>query len=110
MKGKWVHASQRKLRRGPIYQVGQYEVYLEGGIGHTRYVVADETEELPPAVPSLRTAVRVAEALADEDYMGVLFILRRDVAHVERQPWWRETKSWCERQSIEAAARTWGED
>lgn len=97
-KGTFIHGPQ-----GPKYRVGRFEVYKGRLVG---FVVADKTEELV-YVKDIRTAVHIADDLADEDYQGVLYTIKSRVKNYWQRAWWHDFKAWCDRMAIEKAMEGW---
>lgn len=97
MKGVFVKEKVAK------YRVGKYEVYRGRLVG---FVVANETEEVL-YVPDIRTAVRIADDLAEEDYNGVLFTIKTHVKNYWQRAWWHDFKAWCDKMAVEKAVEAW---
>lgn len=97
-KGTFIHGPH-----GPKYRVGKFEVYKGRLVG---FVVANETEEVL-YVPDIRTAVRIADDLAEEDYNGVLFTIKTHVKNYWQRAWWHDFKAWCDKMAVEKAVEAW---
>lgn len=97
MKGVFVKEKVAK------YRVGKYEVYRGRLVG---WVVADDWHEVV-YLPDIRTAIRVADDLADEDYLGVIYTIKSRVKNYWQRAWWHDFKAWCDNMAIEKAMGGW---
>jgi len=97
-KGIFIHGPN-----GPKYKVGRYEVYKSKFWG---FAVCDGNDEVL-YTQDIRTAVRVADDLADRDFQGALYTVKAHVKNYWQKAWWHDFKAWCDRMAIETAVEAW---